>query len=63
MTRKEEVELVRAKQYEFPHEYLNEFLDYHQLTESEFRECEERWRNHDIWHKVNGRWRLKNEVS
>lgn len=62
MTREEAVELVRSKQYEFPHEYLNEFLEYHQLTETAFRECEERWRNHDIWHKVNGNWRLKNEV-
>lgn len=63
MQREEAVELVRTKQYEFPHEYLAEFLEYHQLTESEFRDCEERWRNHDIWHKVNGQWRLKREVS
>lgn len=63
MSREEAVELVRAKQYEFPKEYLAEFLHYHQLTETEFRECEERWRNHDIWHKINGQWRLKNEVA
>ncbi len=62
MSRETAVELVRSNQYEFPHEYLKEFLEYHQITESEFRECEERWRNHDIWHKVNGQWRLKNEL-
>lgn len=62
MTRDEAVDLVRSKQYEFPYEYLDEFLEYHQLTEPLFRECEERWRNHDIWKKVNGQWRLKYEI-
>ena len=56
------VDLVRKKQYEFPNEYLNEFLEYHQLTEVEFHECEEKWRNHDIWKRINGKWRLKYEV-
>lgn len=62
MTREEAVSLVRAKQYEFPYEYLKEFLEYHQLTETEFYDCQERWRNHDIWHKIDGQWRLKNEI-
>ncbi len=62
MSRAEAVEHVRAKQYEFPKEYLAEFLDYHQVTEAQFRDCEERWRNHNIWHKVQGQWRLKHEV-
>ncbi len=63
MTRAEAVELVREKQYEFPQEYFQEFLDYHQLSESEFRECEDRWRNLDIWHQIGGRWRLKVELA
>ena len=63
MQRKEAVELVLSKQYEFPYEYFNEFLEYHQITEAGFHECEERWRNHDIWKKVNGQWRLKYELE
>jgi N-acetyl sugar amidotransferase len=62
MSREEAVEHIRSKQYEFPHEYLKEFLEYHQITELEFRECVERFRNHSIWHKVDGQWRLKNEI-
>ena len=62
MTRQEAVELVKDKQYEFPDEYLAEFLDFHQMTEIEFLESAEKWRNHDIWHKVNGTWRLKYEL-
>ncbi|MDQ3002358.1 MAG: N-acetyl sugar amidotransferase [Fibrobacterota bacterium] len=63
MTRKEAVELVREKQYEFPIEYLPEFLEYHELTEREYFQCQEKWRNLDIWHKVNGTWRLKLELT
>lgn len=63
MSREEAVTLVRNKQYEFPHEYFNEFLEYHQITENQFHECEEKFRNKEIWRKVSGKWRLKNEVS
>lgn len=63
MQREEAVEHVRAKQYEFPQEYLDEFLDYHELTNSEFFACAERWRNPDLWHQAGGQWRLKNEIA
>jgi len=63
MGREEAVQLVRGVQYEFPEEYYKEFLEYHQLTDAEFWESAEHWRNHDIWHKVNGQWRLKTEIS
>jgi len=63
MTRERAVELVRQKQYQFPVEYLKEFLEYHQLSENEFWESLEKWRNLDIWHKIKGQWRLKYEVE
>jgi N-acetyl sugar amidotransferase len=62
MKRDEAVELVLKKQYEFPKEYFQEFLEYHQITESQYYECEEKYRNRDIWKKVNGTWRLKTEL-
>lgn len=62
MSRSEAVDIVRTKQYEFPFEYLPEFLEYHQITEQEFRFYEEKYRNLDIWKKVNGQWRLRNEL-
>lgn len=62
MNRDEAVDIVRNKQYEFPSEYLSEFLDYHQITKTQFHECEERFRNLNIWHKKNGEWRLKHEL-
>lgn len=63
MTREEAVERVRAVQYQFPIEYFKEFLEYHQLSEKEFWECAERWRNHNLWHKINGQWRLKVDLA
>jgi N-acetyl sugar amidotransferase len=63
MSRDEAVSLVLEKQYEFPGEYLDEFLEFHQITEIEFWECAERYRNTDIWHKVGSRWHLRNELS
>jgi hypothetical protein len=59
MSREEAVDSIRKVQYEFPGEYLNEFLEYHQLTESAFWTSAERWRNQDIWHKNGKSWRLK----
>jgi len=62
MTREEAVEQVNAVQYDFP-AYLPEFLEYHQVTEGEFWDCVERFRNHDIWHKQNGQWRLRYDLA
>jgi N-acetyl sugar amidotransferase len=63
MEREEAVERVLAKQYEFPGEYLKEFLEYHQLTEDDFWASAERWRNPDIWHRAGGQWRLRHELA
>lgn len=62
MSREEAVEIVLKKQYEFPHEYLNEFLEYHDMKEVELFECMEKWRNLDIWKKENNKWKLRYEV-
>jgi N-acetyl sugar amidotransferase len=62
MSREEAVEYVLELQYQFPEEYFAEFLNYHQITESEYYNCEEKFRNLDIWHRKNGQWRLKHEI-
>ena len=63
MSRKDAVEIVRQKQYEFPKEYFEDFLNYHQITKKEYFRLEDKWRNKDIWIKKNGDWRLKVEIS
>ncbi len=61
MEREEAVDTVNRLNYEFPHEYLQDFLDYHEITEGGFWDNMEKWTNKDIFHKVNGSWRLKVE--
>ena len=36
MSREEAVELVKQKQYEFPDEYFEDFLNYHQLSKKDY---------------------------
>lgn len=63
MTRAEAVEAVNEKQYEFPKEYLHEFLEFHRLSAAQFWDIAERFRNLDIWKKVGGEWRLKTPLT
>ena len=63
MTREEAVETVNRLNYDFPHEYYKEFLAFHDLSEGEFWETAEKWRNREIFHKVNGEWRLRHELG
>lgn len=63
MTRAEAVELVREKQYEFPEEYFSDFCRYHHITEEQYFLVQESLRNHDIWVKKNGNWRLRVDLS
>lgn len=62
MTRKEGVELVNNLQYEFPKEYLHEFLEFHRVSLVKFWETVDKYRNKEIWHKVKGEWRLKESL-
>ncbi len=62
ITREEAVERVNKVKYDFPFEYFNDFLEYHQLNEYQFWEVAERYRNKDLWKKINGNWRLIYEL-
>lgn len=60
MTREEAVEIVNSKMYQFPEEYIKEYLEYHDISEKQFYDNLEKWRNLDIWKKnSNGKWVLK----
>lgn len=59
MNRQEAVKLVNQHEYEFPKEYLPEFLHFHDITKTQFWDTVDKFRNQDIWQKVKGEWRLK----
>ncbi len=63
ITREEGVALVHKYDTEFPELYFKEFLDYTNLTEDEFWDIAERWRNHNLWTKKGNEWVKKYPVK
>ena len=59
MTRAEAVKIVNELSSQFPDEYFKDWLDYHMITENQFWEVVEKYRNKNIWEKIGGEWRLK----
>lgn len=56
MTRDQAVELVRLYDNHYPEEFIELYLDYYQMTRSEFEAVLDRWANRDLFVKLNGRW-------
>lgn len=63
ITREEAVALVRRYDTEFPKKNLQLFLDYCGFSEQQFHDICDKWRNHNLWHRVNGQWELKQQVA
>jgi hypothetical protein len=65
ITREEGVALVRRYDYIFPDRYLKEFLEYVDMTEEEYLDVIDAYREKrpNLWEKVNGEWKLKHRVS
>lgn len=63
LTREEGIALVRRYDHVFPAKYFKEFLEYVDMTEEEFWEVIDAYRQPHLWEKVDGEWRLKHQVS
>ncbi len=63
LNREEAVIIVNKLQDEFPKEYFKDFLRFHNLSELEFYDIVERFRNTDIWEKKDKKWKLKNNLE
>lgn len=63
ITREEGVSLVKKYDGEFPKKYFKEFLEYVDMTEDQFWEVAEKFRNPALWEKQNNEWKLKNQVN
>jgi len=62
MDRDQAVNLVRLYDGHFPEEFLDLYLDYYNMTRSEFDSVLDRWVNRELFGKVDGYWRPKFEV-
>jgi len=56
MDRQQAVNLVRLYDGHYPHEYLDTYLDYYQLTRDQFDTALDRWANRDLFEKFDGYW-------
>ena len=65
ITREEGVALVHRYDHVFPDRYLKEFLEYVDMTEEEYLDVIDAYREKrpNLWEKVNGEWKLKHRVS
>jgi hypothetical protein len=63
LTREEGIALVRRYDAEIPTRYFQEFLDYCSLTEREYWDIADSWRNENLWHMAGNQWALKQQVS
>lgn len=57
MDRQQALNLVRLYDGHYPHEYLDTYLDYYQLSKSEFDEAIDKYANKDLFEKVEGYWK------
>ncbi len=63
LTREEAVALVRRYDGEFPKKYYQEFLEYLEITDEQFWQTVDRFRQPHLWEKVSGEWKLKHQVA
>ena len=63
ITRDEGIALVKRFDGELPRRYFPEFLDYIGMTEKEFTEIVDSFRDPHLWKQENGEWKLKYKVS
>jgi N-acetyl sugar amidotransferase len=59
LTREEGIALMKRYEGEFPKRYFKEFLEYLNITEEHFWDVVDSWRGKHLWHKINGKWKLK----
>lgn len=63
LTREEGVSLVRRFDGEFPQRYFKEVMDHIGLAPERFLELCDQFRSPHLWHRENGEWRLRSQVS
>ena len=56
MTREQAIQLVNIYDNQLPEEYLDEYLEYFQMSKDEFNEVIDKWANKDLFEKIDNKW-------
>jgi N-acetyl sugar amidotransferase len=63
MDRSQAVNLVRIYDGAYPHDYLDDYLNYYQMSKNDFDAVLDRWANKELFEKIDGYWQPKFEVK
>ena len=63
MDRLQAVNLVKLYDGHFPHEFVDDYLEYYKISRAEFDEAIDKYANKDIFEKVDGYWKPLFTVS
>jgi len=63
MTREQALNLVMAYDNQYPHEFLDLYLDYYEMTKVEFDTVLDKYANKDFFEKIEGIWEPKFTVG
>jgi len=63
MTREEGVKLAREIDGTFPEKYLQDFLNYFEMSEDEFFETVDKYAHKELLEKKDNRWKLKDAAA
>ena len=63
MTREQGLNLVNLYDAYYPEEFTKFYLDYYQITQTEFSEVIDKWANKDLFTKKNKGWVLKEIIT
>lgn len=59
MTRSEALEIIRKTGDQRPHEDIQKVCEFMRISEAEFRDIEEKFRNRQFWIQKNGKWQIE----
>ncbi|MBJ7422804.1 MAG: hypothetical protein JHC58_08095, partial [Ilumatobacteraceae bacterium] len=57
MSRDQAINLVRLYDGSYPENFVELYLDYYQMPRTEFDSVIDKWVNHGLFEKENGRWK------
>ena len=63
LSRDEGIALMDRFEGEFPAKYFDEFIDYLDISETEFWKIVDDWRPEHLWRKDHDKWVLKNPIN
>ena len=56
MTRSQGLNLIRLYDGNYPEEYIQDYLEYYEISQNEFNNVLDKFANKDLFEKKSGRW-------